>query len=216
MEVNMKNRKKICIVFVLAAAVCIFASVTVIYAHCDTMSGPVIPDAKAALEKGDITAVLKWLKPEYEAEVKTAFSLAVKVRNDSPQAKELADRYFLETLIRVHRAGEGAPYTGLKDTPPEMIVTLADEALADGSADEVIKKIQEHLAEAIKEKFDKALKAAKNKDNSVEAGREFVESYVQYMHYVEGIHAAIVSKGGHRSEGAEAVIDRGEQAEHKH
>ena len=39
--------------------------------------------------------------------------------------------------------------------------------------------------------------ARKNKDKSVEAGREFVEAYVIYTHYVEGIHIAIMSAGGH-------------------
>jgi hypothetical protein len=35
------------------------------------------------------------------------------------------------------------------------------------------------------------------KDESVEAGREYVEAHVIYMHYVEGIHDAILSAGGH-------------------
>ena len=108
-----------------------------------------------------------------------------------------ADRYFLETLIRLHRAGEGAPYTGIKDEPVEPIVAMADKALADGSADAMIKKMSGHMAQAIKATFDKALEASKSKDKSVEAGREFVEAYVIYMHYVEGIHAAIMSAGGH-------------------
>jgi len=196
----MKVWKIICALFLLTAVVCVSVFVPAVLAHCDTMSGPVIPEAKAALEKGDITPILKWIKPEYETEVKKAFELAVQVRDKSPEAKELADKYFLETLIRLHRAGEGAPYTGIKDTPPEQIVTLADEALANGSADEMIKKIQTHLASAIREKFNKALKASKNKDKSIESGREFVEAYVQYVHYVEGIHAAIMSTEIHHSE----------------
>lgn len=212
----MKNWRKIYVLFLLLAVICIYAFVSAVYAHCDTMSGPVIPDAKAALKKGDITPVLKWIKPEYETEVKMAFSLAVKVRDKSSEAKKLADKYFFETLIRLHRAGEGAPYTGLKDTPPGKIVILVDEALANGSADEMIKKMQIHLAKAIENKFNKVLKAGKNKDANVDSGREFVEAYVQYMHYVEGIHAAIMSTGGHHSEGAEVNIDHGGQIEHKH
>ena len=210
----MKDRRKIGALFLLAAIVCVSA-VTLVFAHCDTMNGPVIPDARAALEKGDMTPILKWIKPQYEAEVKTAFELAVKVRDKSPESKELADKYFFETLIRLHRAGEGAPYTGLKDTPPEKIVALADEALANGSADEMIKKIQAHLAAAIGEKYKKALEARKNKDKSVQAGREYVEAYVQYMHYVEGIHTAIMSTGSHHSEVAEAGTT-GSSTEHVH
>jgi len=109
----MKNRKNLCAFFLLTAVACT-AFVTVVLAHCDTMKGPIIPEAKASLEKGDITPILKWIKPECETEVKAAFSLAVKVRGKSPEAKELADKYFFETLIRLHRAGEGAPLQGLR------------------------------------------------------------------------------------------------------
>jgi len=210
----MKNRKKIYTLVVLAAFVCISAYVASVYAHCDSMSGPVIPEAMAALEKGNITPILKWIKPEYEREVKKAFELAVQVRGESPEAKELADKYFLETLIRIHRAGEGAPYTGIKETPPEKITILTDHALANGSADELIKKIQAHLAVAIKEKFDKALQASKNKDESVESGREFVEAYVQYTHYVEGIHTAIMSTASHHGDSPEGSKEHSDPTEH--
>jgi len=170
------------------------------FAHCDTTSGPIIPEAKAALEKGDVTPILKWIKKDNEAEIKAAFTKAVAVRVKGPEAKELADQYFLETLVRLHRAGEGAPYTGIKDEPVDPIVAMADKALADSSADEMIKRISGHLAAAIKEKFTKVVEAKKNKDKSVEVGREFVEAYVIYMHYVEGIHAAIMSAGAHHAE----------------
>jgi len=208
----MKTSKRISVLFMLAGITCVSLLVASVYAHCDTMKGPIVPEAKAAIEKGDITTVLKWVKPEYENEVKAAFSLTLKVRDKSPEAKELADKYFFETLIRLHRAGEGAPYTGLKDTPPDKIVTMADEALAGGSPDKMIKEIQTHLAAAIKEKYDKALQAGKNKDKNVESGREFVEAYVEYMHYVEGIYAAITSTQSH-SENMQAGT---EQVEHKH
>jgi len=175
------------------------------YAHCDTTSGPIIPEAKAALEKGDVSPILKWIKTDSEAEIKAAFKRAVAVRSKGTEAKELADQYFLETLVRLHRAGEGAPYAGIKDEPAEPIVALADKALAEGSVDDMIKKISGHMAGAVKEKFNKALEAGKNKDKSVEAGREFVEAYVTYMHYVEGLHTAILSAGGHHREGAETT-----------
>jgi hypothetical protein len=180
--------------------VLLYASIAL--AHCDTMNGPIIPEAKAALEKGDVTPILQWVKKDDEAEIRKVFTKAVAVRSQSPQAKELADQYFLETLIRLHRASEGAPYTGLKDEPVEPIVAMADKALVDGSADEMIKNLNAHLAKAIKEKFDKAMAARKDRYNSVEAGREYVEAYVTYVHYVEGIHSAMLSAGGHQHAGA--------------
>lgn len=168
----------------------------VVHGHCDTLGGPVVKEARAALEKGDITSVLKWVKKDHEAELRAAFGKTMAVRAKGPKAKELADLYFLETLVRLHRAGEGAPYTGLKDEPLEPIVAMADKALAAGSDAAMIKAIGGHMATAIGEKFKKAAEAMKTKDASVEAGREFVEAYVTYMHHVEAVHAAIVGAGG--------------------
>ena len=184
---------------ILAAAMSVLLARSA-FAHCDTTGGPVIPEAKAALEKGDVTPILKWVKKDNEAEIKAAFTKAVAVRAKGPEAKELADQYFLETLVRLHRAGEGAPYTGIKDEPVEPIVAIADKALVDGSADELIKKISGQMEGAIRERFKKVVEARKNKDKSVAAGREFVGAYVIYLHYVEGIHTAIMSAGAHHAE----------------
>ena len=85
-----------------------------LFAHCDGMDGPVISAAKNALDTGDINLVLFWVQKKDEAELKKAFQKTMAVRKLNPEAKELADMYFFETLVRIHRAGEGAPYTGIK------------------------------------------------------------------------------------------------------
>lgn len=100
-----------------SAAICLAAalwSAPALRAHCDTLDGPVVAAARVALDKGDNTPVLKWIRAGQEAEVRTAFEQALVERTKGPEARELADRYFFETLVRVHGAGEGAPYTGLK------------------------------------------------------------------------------------------------------
>jgi hypothetical protein len=182
------------------------------FGHCDTMNGPIVPLAQAALEKGDITPLLKWVQPAYEQELKEAFDRAVTVRKQGEDAKELADRYFLETFVRVHRAGEGAPYTGLKDEPVLPIVALADKALETGSVDGMVSKITDHVARGIKEKFDRAKELAKHKHHTVQAGRAYVAAYVEYVHYVEGIRNAVMAAGhAHGGEAAESA----EHAEHK-
>ncbi len=192
-----KRTRKVMIVLATALASCLAVLPAIARAHCDTLGGPVVKEARVALEKGDIKPILKWVKKENEAELRTAFDKALAVRSKGPEARELADLYFLETLVRLHRAGEGAPYTGLKDEPLEPIVAMADKALAEGSDREMIRAISAHMASAIDEKFKKAAEAMKNKDVSIDAGREFVEAYVTYMHYVEAVHAAIVAGGGH-------------------
>ena len=159
-------------------------------AHCDTLGGPVIKDARIALDKGDLAPVLKWIKPEHEAELGQAFRKAIAVRAKGPEAREIADRYFFETLVRLHRAGEGAPYTGLKEGPPEPPIALADRALDTGSPAELFKEVSAGVATELRRRFTAAAQARAHADDSVAAGREYAARYVELMHYIEGLHEA--------------------------
>jgi len=201
------------LVVVGVAGVLLFVSRNAI-AHCDTMDGPVITEAKQALEKGDITPVLKWVKKEAEPEIKAAFQKAVAVRSKGPEAKELADMYFFETLVRVHRAGEGAPYDGIKPagTTIEPGIEAADKALETGSVEDLVKDVTNKVADGIRERFTHAVEAKKHKDESVEAGREFVEAYVTFMHYVERLHEDATSNPSHH--GGEAQAGHAEAGQH--
>src|SRR5512135_2885220 len=78
-----------------------------IYAHCDTLDGPVVKDARTALQTRDVTPVLKWVKKESEAEIRAAFDAALAARGEAPADVQEADMKFFQTLVRVHRAGEG-------------------------------------------------------------------------------------------------------------
>jgi hypothetical protein len=166
-------------------------------AHCDTVNGPVITDAKKALNSGDMTSVLKWLKPDAEPEIRAAFDKTLVVRKGSPAARELADTWFFETLVRVHRAGEGAPYTGLKPagTDIEPGIEAADHALESGSIDPLVKDLTAAVGASVRERFQRASDAAREKDASVQAGREYVEAYVQFIHFVERLHQEAAGQG---------------------
>ncbi len=189
----MKSRWIVAIAFILALGFAGHAR-----AHCDSVDGPVVLDARAALEKKDVTPVLKWVKPEDEARIREAFTRTLAVRELGPEAKELADRWFLETLVRIHRAGEGAPYTGLK--PSGMIppgIAEADRALDSGSIEKLAKAMGEHTAEGLRERFARAAKAKAHAAESTQAGREYVEAYVAYIHYVEELANIVHGGAGH-------------------
>jgi hypothetical protein len=158
-------------------------------AHCDTMDGPVVNTARMALEKGDVSPVLKWVRKKDEDEIKAQFEKTLAARKQGKEAKELADRYFFETLVRIHRAGEGAPYTGLKSEPIEPIIQAADKALDTGSADHLAKHVSASVAAGIGERFNRVKETKKHADESVMKGREFVEAYVEFTHYVERLAA---------------------------
>jgi len=178
-----------------------------VFAHCDTLDGPVVQTARVALEKGDVTPLLKWVRADDEKEIRAAFQKTRAVRANGVEAKELADMYFFETLVRIHRAGEGAPYTGLK--PGEAVdpaVALADKALESGSVDMLVDVLTKAMDKGIRERFQHANETKKHADDSVTAGRKFVEAYVIFTHYVEGMHALIKGNGGHHSEETKSHI----------
>ncbi len=171
------------------------------FAHCDTLDGPVVKTARIALEKGDITPLLKWVRAKDEKEIKDAFEKTLAVRAMGAEAKELADMYFLETLVRIHRAGEGMPYTGLKPNGAvDPAVVMADKALETGSVDKLVDVLTKAMANGIRERFQHASETKKHADDSVSAGREFVEAYVIFTHYVEGLHTIIKGNSGHHGE----------------
>jgi len=184
------KRKRINSKDALAAFLLCLIAPSFLSAHCDTMDGPVVTAAKQALEKGDVTPVLKWVKPEYEQEVRLAFQRTLNVRGKGAEAQELADLYFFETVVRLHRAGEGEPYTGLKPagTQLEPAVLAADKALESGSVDELIKMVSDEIASGIRQRFDHALAAQKHSEHNVQAGREFVSAYVEFVHFVEQLY----------------------------
>lgn len=167
-------------------------------AHCDAMDGPVITEAQRALASGDVTPLLKWVPAADEGEVRAVFDKAVRVRKLGPEARALADQQFFATLVGVHRAAEGAPYTGIK--PAGQInpaVRAADAALATGHVDELVAEVTREVEHGIRERYDAAGKARVKADESVPAGREFVRAYVEYVHYVEGLHRALSAASAH-------------------
>lgn len=168
-------------------------------AHCDTLDGPVIQDAKKAIQAKDITPVLKWVMPKDEKAVRAAFNKVLASKSKSPEAAEHA---FFTTLVKIHRAGEGAPFTGLKPAGAvEPAVAEADRALASGSADALVKLVTEDVSAGIKSRYEHAAAAYKHKDESVAQGREFVVAYVAFTHYVERLHQDATSKGAHSEQG---------------
>lgn len=178
-------------------------------AHCDSLDGPVVTAARAALQSGKPDGVLAWVQPADEAAIKDAFSKTLEVRKLGPKAAELADTWFFETLVRVHRAGEGAPYTGLKPAgSAEEIVKKLDASVEKGDIRELAGMIASHAEHSIHAKFEHVMELKKTSGQSVEKGREYVAAYVEFMHYVEGVKNA-VHAGGHHAE-------TGKKTEHKH
>jgi hypothetical protein len=156
-------------------------------AHCDTLDGPVVKDARAALDAGNVAPVLKWVGRAQEPEVREAFRHAVAVRGLGADARALADRFFFETLVRVHREGEGAPYSGLKPagTPVDPAVAAADRALETGDADSLVRAVSAAAEQGLRARVARAAEARRHANDSVDEGRSYVAAYVDLAHYAE-------------------------------
>ncbi len=206
----MNSSKVLITAAMLAAMLCLPLAAA---AHCDSVNGPVVKDARLALQTGNISPVLKWVRAQDEAPVRAAFAKTLAVRKTSAEARELADFYFFETLVRIHRAGEGAPFTGVK-TPEEAKVPAcivgADKALETGSIDTLARQMGQEVTENIRLRFQKVLAQRKLADSSVELGRQYVADYVSFIHYIEAVHSANEQKSGHmhETERAETIGSR--------
>jgi hypothetical protein len=177
--------------FAVIAAVAALSWGTAAQAHCDTLDGPVVGQARKALDTGNVNLVLGWVQNKDEPEVRSAFQKAVAVRKTGGAAKDLADSYFFETLVRVHRAGEGAPYTGLKPAGEiEPAIAAADKSIETGRLEPVAKLVIDRTKDGLHGQFDTVTAKKKYNPNDVAAARAYVGAYVEYVHYVERIYNA--------------------------
>jgi len=159
-----------------------------VLAHCDTIEGPAVQDGRKALETGNINYALKWIPADGEAELRDVFEKALKVRPLGVEAAELADRLFLETMVRIHRMGEGVGFTGIQPagTQIDPVVTAADEALASGSDADLLPMVPQERRAELHERFRAAV-ALKDVDlDDVAAGRRYLAAYVSFFKYAEG------------------------------
>ncbi|ABM21263.1 DUF6448 family protein [Marinobacter nauticus] len=143
----------------------------------------------------DLT-ITQWVPAKDEAEIKRVFADVRQVRGQSETAKNIADQHLFSTLVEVHRASEGAPFTGIK--PSGQIdpgLMAADAALENGQIDRLVANITRKIENGIRERYHEAQRARAMADQSSDKGRAFVADYVNYIHYIEGVHGAAGGQG---------------------
>lgn len=157
-------------------------------AHCDTEEGPAVTDGRKALATGNINLALKWVDAEAEAELRPLFDKVRRVRQLGTEAAELADRFFLETLVRLHRAGEGVGFDGIKPTgtklPPQVVA--ADLALEQVTIDPLRGLIPDDRWAELEHRFERALAKKDFDPDDLDAARDYIAAYVTFFKYAEG------------------------------
>lgn len=167
--------------------------------HCDTKDGPVAEAVNKALETENVNYILIWIPESVESELKNVFEKALKARKLGKEAKDVADLWVLETAVRLHRAGEGAPYTGLKpaglDEGP--VVPKAEKAIETGDPKEVVDFINQTIEKELNRRFD-LVYSKKNYDvNDVAAGREYIDAFIGFVVYSHHLYKKVFGNEEH-------------------
>jgi Family of unknown function (DUF6448) len=142
------------------------------------MDGPVVTAAARALTESDAALVLPYVPREGEDEVKEVFAKTVALRGQGDEAREVADRYFFETVVRIHRAGEGEPFTGLKPASFDHgpVIPAAERAIERGSAEELVEVLCDVVREKATDQLRTVLHFKSEADGDIEANRKYVSA----------------------------------------
>lgn len=201
MKTIIRNSKcgNLILIFILAFLLIMFNNPSA-SAHCDSYDGPTIKDAIEALETNNVDLVLKWVSKEQEKEIVLLFNKTYKLKGGDKEIYAIVEKHFLETLVRLHRETEGAPFTGLKPAgSTKQIIVMSDKALIDKNIDDLLQKFNNHINAVLKNKFQKVVELEKSKNLSTEKGREYVQAYIDYTHTLEEIHDIIEKDSLHSS-----------------
>lgn len=175
--------------------------------HCDSLDGPVVAAARKALDATDVDLILPFVYAGGTDEIRDAFDRAVKVRALGAEARDVADRWFFETVVRVHRAGEGASFTGLKPAGLDVgpVIPAVERALDSGSTDELIDVMCSNVRDQATLRHRHAMALKTHADDSVEDARAYVEAMLGLQVWAHSIykqvmadpHAHAVGQGRH-------------------
>jgi len=170
--------------------------------HCDSLSGPVIKMAKKALETGKVELILPYVPKDYEDEVIAAFNKVLPLHQQPNGVHEIADTFFFETVVRLHRAGEGAPYTGLRPAGlyEGPIIPIAEKAIETDSVEELKETLMHIIANEVEKRFEQMKYLKQYAEESVEDAREYVESMLGLQVWSHKIYLAATA-GLHEKDG---------------
>ena len=161
--------------------------------HCDSLDGPVVRAARLALEHEDAELLLPYVPESGETELREAFDLVMKARTQGPEASDVADRFLFETAVRIHRAGEGAPYTGLKPAGLDVgpVIPLAERAIDEGSPEALIGFFVAAVQSEIVDRFEEMLAAQSRRNEGLEQARHYVSEMLGLQVWAHKLHKAL-------------------------
>ena len=169
--------------------------------HCDSLDGPVVTAARRALEAGNVELVLPFVPADGEAEIRAAFDRVLPLHHSSAEAWETAQLWFFETVVRIHRAAEGAPYTGLKPAGLSVgpAIPLAERAIETGSSEQLADFLGHVLRDQLKHRLDALHELGTRRTQSLDDERRYVEAMLGLQVYSHHLYQAMIATDEHHS-----------------
>lgn len=179
--------------------------------HCDSLDGPIVRAARRALEAGNVDIVLPFVPEAGEAEVIHEFDAVLKAREEGPASREVADRHFFETVVRVHRAGEGAPYTGLKPAGLDVgpVIPVAERAIESGAPGELLDVLSQTIRHELAGRFAHVMRLKEHQARSVAEARTYVSAMLGLQVWAHGLYLTATAAPHGERHGAEAAHPHG-------
>ena len=161
--------------------------------HCDSLDGPVVRAAVQSLETRDVDVVLPYVPKTAEPEVVDVFHKVRRVRRDNPDAREVADRFFYETVVRLHRAGEGAPFTGLKPAGLDVgpVIPAAEKAIESGTAYDLTELLCDIVRQEVGARFEQVMRLKVTAGQNVDDARKYVSAMLGFQVYAHGVYKSL-------------------------
>lgn len=161
--------------------------------HCDAVDGPVVKACMKALDAQDVEIALAFVDEASEAEVRTIFEEVSEIRTLRATVREIADRLFAETVVRLHRASEGAPFTGLKPAGLDHgpVIPVAERAIETGSAEELIHELTHEVEVEVKARLDGVLALQARAHEGLRATREYTSAMLAFQVWSNQAHRSL-------------------------
>jgi hypothetical protein len=168
----------------------------------------VVTAAREAVASGEVERIAPYVPADDEAELRRAFDIAVAARALGPAAREVADRWFFETAVRLHRAGEAAPFTGLKPVGLDVgpVIPAAEHALESGTPDHLSELMCGIVCDQLRRRHTDAMALKERSGESVARAREYVEAALGLQVWAHGLYRQALrephertAEGGHEA-----------------
>jgi len=146
-----------------------------------------------ALDAQDVEIALAFVDEASEAEVRTIFEEVSEIRTLRATVREIADRLFTETVVRLHRASEGAPFTGLKPAGLDHgpVIPVAERAIRTGSPDELIGELTHEVEVEVKARLDRVLALRARAHEGLRPAREYTSAMLALQVWSNQVHRSL-------------------------